>query len=89
MYDYNDYCDSCPDYFDYEPGDWDDDYGFVGSSWTELMVTLDTAGVVVLDTSHVPDVLGFTTRNADTELVGVLPGRARDSVRALIPDVIP
>ena len=31
MYDYDDYCDSCPDYCDYdEPGDWDDDYGFVG-----------------------------------------------------------
>ena len=32
---------------------------------SELLVTLDTSGVVVLDTSHVPEVLGFRTRNAD------------------------
>ena len=31
VYDYDDYCDSCPDYFDYdEPNDFDDGYGFVG-----------------------------------------------------------
>ena len=33
------------------------------------LVTLDMADVVVLDTSHVPDVLGFRTRNAEAELV--------------------
>ena len=49
-------------------------------------MTLDTPGVVVLDTSHVPDVLDFRTHNADAELVRVLPGRAQNSVRVLIPD---
>ena len=51
----------------------------------ESVVTLDSPGVVVLDTSHVPDVLGLRTRNADAELLRVLPGRAQDSVRVLIP----
>ena len=31
VYDYDDYCDSCPDYFDHdEPNDFDDVHGFVG-----------------------------------------------------------
>ena len=38
----------------------------------------------MLDTSYVPDVLGLRTR--DAELVRVLPGRAQDSIRVLIPD---
>ena len=49
-------------------------------------MTLDSPGVVVLDTSCVPDVLGLRTRNANAELVRVLPGRALDCIRVLIPD---
>ena len=52
----------------------------------ELVVTLDSLGVAVLDTSHVPDVLGLKTRDADVEVIRVLPGRAQDSVRVLITD---
>ena len=52
----------------------------------DSLVTLDSPGMVVLDTAHVADVLGLRTRDADTELVRVLPGRAQDSVRILIPD---
>ena len=48
------------------------------------LVTLDSPGVVVLDTSYVADFLGLRTRDADAELV--LPGRAQDSVRVLIPE---
>ena len=53
----------------------------------ESFVTLDSPGVVVLDTSHVPDVLGLRACNADAELTRVLPGSAQNSVRVLIPDV--
>ena len=49
-------------------------------------MTLDSPGVVVLDTSHVPDVLGLKARDADAEVIRVLPGRAQDSVWVLIPD---
>ena len=49
-----------------------------------LVVTLDSPGVLVLDTSRVPDVLGLRTRDADAELVCVLPGMALDCVRVLI-----
>ena len=42
----------------------------------ESVVTLDSPGVVVLDTLCVPDVLGLRTRDADAEPVRVLPGRA-------------
>ena len=52
----------------------------------ESGVTLDSPGVVVLDTTCVPDVLGLRTRDADAETVQVLPGRVRASVRVLIPD---
>ena len=38
-------------------------------------MTLDSPGVVVLDTSRVPDVLGLKTRNADAEPERVLPGK--------------
>ena len=54
----------------------------------ESLVTLDSPGVVVLDTSYVPDVLGLRTHDADAELVRVLQGRAENSVRVLIPDAI-
>ena len=52
----------------------------------ESVVTLVSPGVVALDPSYVPDVLGLRTRNADAELLRVLPGRAQDSVQVLIPD---
>ena len=41
----------------------------------ESVVTLDSPGVVVLDTSHVLDVLGLKARDADAEVIRVLPGR--------------
>ena len=40
----------------------------------ESVLTLDSPGVVVWDTSCVPDVLGLRTRNADAELVRKGPG---------------
>ena len=47
----------------------------------ESVVTLDSPGVVLLDTSsRVPDVLGLRTRGADAELVRVLPGGALECV---------
>ena len=49
-------------------------------------MTSDSAGVVVLDTTCVPDVLGLRTRYNDAETVRVLQGRARESVQVLIPD---
>ena len=52
----------------------------------ESVVALDSPGVVVLDISYVPDVLGLRTRNSDAKLVRVLPRRAQDSVGILIPD---
>ena len=52
----------------------------------ESIVTLDSLGVVVLDTSAVPDVIGLRARNNDAEPTRVLPGRAQNSVRVLIPD---
>ena len=52
----------------------------------ESVGTLDSPGVVVLDTTCVPDVLGLRTRYADAETVRVLPGRARENVRVFIPD---
>ena len=45
------------------------------------------AGVVVLDTSRVPDVLSLRTRDADAKPVHVLPGKALDCVWVLILDV--
>ena len=52
----------------------------------ESVVTLDSPGVIVLDTTCDPDVLGVRTRYADAETVRVMHGRARESVRVLIPD---
>ena len=47
---------------------------------------LGFAGVVVLDTTCVPDVLGLRTRYDEAETMRVLQRRARESVRVLIPD---
>ena len=52
----------------------------------ESIVTLDSSGVYVLDTTYVPDVLGLRTRFPDAGTVKVLQGRAQESVRILIPD---
>ena len=46
----------------------------------ESVVTLDSPGVVVLDTTCVPDVLGLRTRYDDAETVRILQGKARESV---------
>ena len=40
----------------------------------------------VLDTSVVPDVLGLRALYEDAKLTWVLPGRAQNSVRVLVPD---
>ena len=39
-------------------------------------MTLDLPGAV-LDTSHVSDVLGLKARDADAEVIRILPGRPR------------
>ena len=52
----------------------------------ESIMTLDSLGVVVLDTSAVPDFIGLQARNNDAEPTWVLPGRAQSSVRVLMPD---
>ena len=54
----------------------------------ESYVTLDSPGVMMLDTAVVPDVLGFWVRYEDAAAVGVLPGRVQNSVQLLIPDAI-
>ena len=45
---YDDYCDNCPDYFDYDyPGDFDDVYGFIESvEYGMLMVFMDRMALV-------------------------------------------
>ena len=53
---------------------------------SESIVNLDLPGVVVLDTSAVPDVFDLRARNNDAEPTRVLPGRAQNSVRVLMPD---
>ena len=53
----------------------------------EAFVTLDSPGVFVLDSAHVPDVLGLRTRYPDAAPVKVLKGRAQESVQVLIPDM--
>ena len=57
-------------------------------SWnaSESYVNLESPGVVELDTSVVPDVLGLRALYEDAELTRVLPGRAQNSVRVLVPD---
>ena len=49
-------------------------------------MTLSSPEVVVLDTSVVPDVLGFSTHYPNAELPWVLPRKAPNSVCVLIPD---
>ena len=57
-------------------------------SWNvlESYVTLDSPGVVQLDTSVVPDVLGLRARYQNAKPTRVLPGRAQNSVCVLVPD---
>ena len=47
-------------------------------------MTLYSLGVVVLDTSAVPDVIGLRARHDDAEPTWVLPGRAQNSVQVHI-----
>ena len=58
------------------------------TSWNapDSFVTLSSAEVVALDTSVVPDMLGLRTCYPNAEPSRVLPRRAPNSVRALIPD---
>ena len=58
------------------------------TSWNvpESYVNLESPGVVELDTSVVPDVLGLRVLYEDAKLTWVLPGRAQNSVRVLAPD---
>ena len=52
------------------------------TSWnaTESYVNLESPGVVELDTSVVPDVLGLRALYDDAEPIRVLPGMAQNSV---------
>ena len=58
------------------------------TSWNapESYVNLESSGLVELDTSVVPDVLGLRALYEDAKPTRVLPGRAQNSVRVLIPD---
>ena len=47
-------------------------------------MTLDSPGVVVLDTKAVLDVIGLWACNAAAAPTRVLPGRVKNSVRVLI-----
>ena len=49
-------------------------------------MTLDSPGVFMLDTACVPDDLRLRIRYPDAAPVKVLKGRAKESVRVLIPD---
>ena len=49
-------------------------------------MTLVSPGVVDLDTSVVPDVLDLRAHYENAEATKVLPGRAQNSVRVLVPD---
>ena len=49
-------------------------------------MTFTPPEVVTLDTLVIQDVLGLRTRSSDAGQTRVLPGRAPNSVRALIPD---
>ena len=57
-------------------------------SWNapKSFVDLYSMGVVALDTSVVPDVLGLKAFYDEAELVRVLPGMAENIIRILIPD---
>ena len=58
------------------------------TSWNapKSYVNLESPGVVEIDTSVVPDVLGLRALYDDAELIRVLPGRAQNSARVLVPD---
>ena len=49
-------------------------------------VDLDSPGVVKLDASVIPDVLGLRAFYDDAKPVRVLPGRTQNSVRVPVPD---
>ena len=49
-------------------------------------MNLESSGVVELDTSVVPDVLGVRALYEDAEPTRVLPGRAQNSVQVVVPD---
>ena len=57
-------------------------------SWNtpKSFVDLDSLGVVVLDTTVVPDVLGLNTYRDNAELVRVLPGASPNIIQILVPD---
>ena len=57
-------------------------------SWNapKSFVDFDSPGVVVLDTTVVPDVLGLHAFRDGAELVRVLPAASPDIVRVLVPD---
>ena len=50
------------------------------------IVTFNSPGMYVLDTTYVPDVLGLRTHFPGAETVKVLHGRAEESVQVLFPD---
>ena len=52
----------------------------------EWFVNLESLGVVELDTSVVPDVLGQRALNEDAKPTWVMSGRAQNSVRVLVLD---
>ena len=58
------------------------------TSWNapESYVNLKSPGVVELDTSVFPDILGLKAHYDEAEPIPVLPGRAQNSVRVLVPD---
>ena len=59
------------------------------TSWNnppKTYVDLNSPGVVVLDTTVVPDVLGLHAFNEEAALVRVLPGASPNIVRVLVPD---
>ena len=60
------------------------------TSWDLSMATcvdLTSPGVVVLDTTVVPDVVGLHAFNDQAHVVRVLPGDFGNTVRVLVPDV--
>ena len=52
----------------------------------ESYMNLESPGVVELDTSVIPDVLGLRVLYEDVKPTRVLPGKAQNSVRVLVPD---
>ena len=54
--------------------------------WNAPTVNLKTSGVVVLDITQVPDVVGLRALYDDVETVWVLPSTADNSFHILVPD---